>query len=429
MTAERSARAIDDIPAYCLDLAVRARAAGRRLARLSGQRRDAALLAIADRLIAAESAILKANALDLAAARQAGLAQPMIERLTLDGSRIAKMAEGVRQIAAQIDPVGRIIEGSVLPNGLKLSKVRVPIGVVLFIYESRPNVTSDAAALCIKSGNAIILRGGKEAAHSNQALVTVIRDAMAEAGLDPDVVGFVATPDRAAVGELLKLEGRIDVVIPRGGESLIRAVTAQSRIPVIKHYTGNCHIYVDRRCDHDMAEAICINAKTQRPSVCNAVETILVHREHAETGLLARLCQGLSDAGVEIRGDERTLNAFPQARAATEADWDTEYLDLVVAMAVVDDFDAAVEHINAHGSCHTDAIVTSDYEAAEHFIRDVDSADVFVNCSTRFSDGGEYGLGAEIGISTDRLHARGPMGAMDLTTYKWVVRGNGQIRT
>lgn len=417
-----------DLADYCLNLAVHARAAGRKLARLSGAERNTILHVMADQLLAAQDEILQANQRDIENANQNGLTKPMVERLTLTPARIAAMAEGVRQIAAQTDPLGQVIEGSVRPNGLKLTKIRVPIGVVLFIYESRPNVTSDAAALCIKSGNAIILRGGKEAAHSNQALVNVIQDALKQAGAEPDAVSFVATSDRAAVGYLLQLEGRIDLVIPRGGESLIRAVTSQSRIPVIKHYTGNCHVYIDADCDPDMAESICINAKTQRPSVCNAAESLLVHQKHVASGLLLRLCQALADAGVEIRGDQQVTKVFPAAEPALEDDWGTEYLDLIISVAVVDGLDAAIDHINQYGSAHTDAIVTRDYQAAEQFIRDVDSADVFVNCSTRFSDGGEYGLGAEIGISTDRLHARGPMGAMDMTTYKWVVRGQGQIR-
>jgi glutamate-5-semialdehyde dehydrogenase len=307
--------------------------------------------------------------------------------------------------------------------------VRVPIGVILFIYESRPNVTSDAAALCVKSGNAVILRGGKEAAHSNQAVAAAIRAGLLDGGLPADSVQLVATTDRAAVTELVRLEGKIDLCIPRGGESLIRAIVSEARIPVIKHYTGNCHVYVDANCDPDMAEKICLNAKVQRPAVCNAAESILFHAAALPSGLLARICQALAAKNVEIRGCERTRQAFPAAKPATEQDWYTEYNDYIVAVKVVDDLDQAIAHINQYGSKHTDAIVTRDLPAAEAFVKRVDSANVMVNCSTRLSDGGVYGLGAEIGISTDKLHARGPMGAADLTTYKWVAYGNGQIRT
>jgi glutamate-5-semialdehyde dehydrogenase len=417
-----------DVPAYCAALADRALAAGRSLMTLPGRQRDAALHAVAQAIIDRTAAIEQANAKDLAAGRDAGLSSAMLDRLTLDAKRIAAMADSVRQIAAQTDPVGRIIDGYVLPNGLRLEKVRVPIGVVLIIFESRPNVTSDAAALCIKSGNAVILRGGKEAMHSNAAIADGIAAGLAQAGLDPHAAQLVRTTDRAAVGQLLAMEGRIDLCIPRGGKSLIKAVVDQARIPVIKHYTGNCHVYVDQHADADMAEAICLNAKTQRPGVCNAAETLLFHKATVASGLLARIVAKLADAGVEIRGCDVTRAAFDKAKPAVEQDWHEEYLDLIVAVKVVDDLDAAIEHINHYGSKHTDAIVTGDLAAADRFVAAVDSADVMVNCSTRFSDGGQYGLGAEIGISTDKLHARGPMGADDLTTYKWVVRGQGQIR-
>ncbi len=417
-----------DVKLYCHELADRALAASRQLVTASGAGRNAALAAIAKHLIEATAKIKEANARDLAAGKEAGLSAAMLDRLKLDDDAIGKMAAGVTQIAAQTDPVGRIIEGSVRPNGLRLEKVRVPIGVVLIIFESRPNVTCDAAALCIKSGNAVILRGGKEALHSNAAIARCVRDGLADAGLAADAVQLVETTDRAAVGELLKLEGRIDLAIPRGGESLIRAVVEQARIPVIKHYTGNCHVYVHGDADEAMALDICINAKTQRTGVCNACETILLHRQVASTGFLHRLCEALAQRKVEIRGDAAVCEMFPQAVRAIESDWGTEYLDLIVAMKVVDSIDEAISHINQHGSRHTDAIVTQSIAAADRFVQQVDAANVFVNCSTRFSDGGEYGLGAEIGISTDKLHARGPMGAADLTTYKWVVRGNGQVR-
>ncbi len=424
-----SAASPADVKRYCHDLATRAQSAGRLLSASSGAVRAAALHQVAQLIGERAEAIEQANARDLAAARDAGLADAMVDRLKLDRGRIDKIAQSVRQIADQVDPVGQVIEGYVRPNGLRLEKVRVPIGVVLIIYESRPNVTSDAAALCIKSGNAVILRGGKEAIHSNAALAACVRDGLAQAGLDPDCVQLVETTDRAAVTELLQLEGLIDLAIPRGGESLIRAVVQQAHIPVIKHYTGNCHVYVDAEADDDMAVAICINAKTQRPGVCNAAETLLVHADAAKRGLLKRIVEALAERGVEVRGDERTCAVFPNARPATEEDWATEYLDLVMAVRVVDSLDEAVAHINRYGSRHTDAIVSRSIVAADRFVQTVDSANVFVNCSTRFSDGGEYGLGAEIGISTDKLHARGPMGAADLTTYKWIARGNGQVRT
>ena len=417
-----------DLAADCYALARRAQAAGQAMLAIGGAARNAALRKVADRLVASAAEIRDANAHDLAAGQQAGLSAAMLDRLKLDDARIRKMADGVRQIADQPDPVGQIIEGRVLPNGIRLEKVRVPIGVILFIYESRPNVTSDAAALCIKSGNALILRGGKEAARSNAVLSRCISDALAESGLPADSVQFVATTDRAAVGELLKLDGLIDLCIPRGGESLIRAVVEQSRIPVIKHYTGNCHVYVDADADATMARTICVNAKVQRPGVCNAAETLLFHATAAERGLLSQVCDDLIAKGVELRGDEATRRLVPAAKPASEEDWGTEYLDLIVAVKVVASLEDAIDHINRHGSKHTDAIVTSDLAAADAFVQRVDTANAFVNCSTRFSDGGEYGLGAEIGISTDKLHARGPMGAADLTTYKWIARGSGQVR-
>ena len=417
-----------DIPAYCLQLAQRARAASQRLATSSGEQRSAALRAVADQIRAQSDTIIEANAKDLEAGREMDLSDAMIDRLELDAARVEKIAASVDKIADQPDPVGEVVEGRVLPNGIELVKKRTPLGVVLIIYESRPNVTADAAALCLKSGNATILRGGKEALHSNTALANCVSAGLEAAGLDTHAVQLVETTDRAAVGELLQLDNLVDLAIPRGGESLIRAVVEQAHIPVIKHYAGNCHVYVDKAADPAMARAICLNAKTQRPGVCNAAETILFHRDTVNNGLLADICLDLSEEGVEIRGDKATCGAFEGAHPADDADWDTEYLDLVVAAKVVDDLDAAIDHINDHGSRHTDAIVTADIAAAETFKARVDAGNVFVNCSTRFSDGGEYGLGAEIGISTDKLHARGPMGARDLTTTKWVATGNGQTR-
>jgi glutamate-5-semialdehyde dehydrogenase len=340
------------------------------------------------------------------------------------------MADGVEQIAAQIDPIGQIIEGFVRPNGLRIQKVRVPLGVVLFFYESRPNVTSDAAALCIKSGNAIILRGGKEAIHSNRAIGRIVAGGLKQAGIDPAAVQLVESTDRALVPYLLKLDRYIDLVIPRGGESLIRAVVRDSTIPVLKHFTGNCHIYVDAGAGsiERQVREICVNAKTSYPggAVCNAAEKILFHKEAA--ALLPKVCADLAAKGVEIRGDERARALYPAAKAAEESDWPTEYLALIIAVKVVDSLDEAVAHINRYGSRHTDAILTPALESARQFTQRVDSASVMVNASTRFADGGEYGLGAEIGISTDKLHARGPMGAADLTTCKWVVTGEGHVR-
>lgn len=418
-----------DLKSYCAELADRAQRASRALVRTGGAQRTAALRQVGRRIAERAESIKAANARDLEAGRAAGLSAAMLDRLKLDDKAIAKIVASVEQIAQQTDPIGQVIEGRVLPNGIRLEKVRVPIGVVLMIYESRPNVTSDAAALCIKSGNAVILRGGKEALHSNTALAACVRDGLNEAGVDPDAVQLVETTDRAAVTHLVQLEGRIDLAIPRGGESLIRAVVEQARIPVIKHYTGNCHVYVDSGADSKLAVDICVNAKTQRPGVCNAAETILFHRDSVSSGLLAQVCQALADKGVEIRGCDATRKAFAAAKPATDQDYFTEYLDLIVAVRVVDSLDAAIEHVNHYGSKHTDAIVTPDVRGADRFVAEVDSANVFVNISTRFSDGGEYGLGAEIGISTDKLHARGPMGAADLTTYKWVARGEGQLRS
>ncbi len=422
----------DDVPAYCRGLARNARAASRRLAGASGQKRDAALRAIANAILGRAADLQAANAKDLDAAPSLGLSDAMIDRLRLTDDRLKSMADGVRQIADQPDPVGKVLEGRVLPNGIRLVKRRVPLGVVLFIYESRPNVTADAAALCLKSGNAIILRGGKEALHSNRAIAECIAAALDTADLPRHAVQLVGTTDRAAVGELLVCENDIDVCIPRGGESLIRAVVEQSRIPVIKHYTGNCHVYIDQHADPDMAVKIAVNAKTQRTGVCNAAETMLFHAGCIDNGILQRVVEALLHAGVELRADQRTRDAFPgkhnKLTEATGDDYATEFLDMVCAVKVVDHVSDAAEHINRYGSRHTDAIVSDHLHAVQQFMQAVDTANVMINCSTRFSDGQQYGLGAEIGISTDKLHARGPMGAEDLTTTQWVAHGNGQTR-
>jgi len=409
-------------------LGVRARAAARRLTDANTAAKDAALRAMADALRRRTDDILRANAADLDDARRAGLSAALLDRLTLTAERLERMARSIEEIAALRDPVGEVLEGYVRPHGLEIRRVRVPIGVLLVLYESRPNVTSDVAALALKSGNAVILRGGKESLRSNLAIHRVLAEALGAAGLPTDAVQMVDRPDHDLVAALLTQTETIDLVIPRGGEALIRAVTEASRIPVIKHYKGVCHVYVDELADLDMAEAICLNAKVQRPGVCNAMETLLVHAGVASR-FLPRVCRRLAEAGVEIRGCEKTRRLWPGARPATEDDWRAEYLDLILAVRVVDHLADAIEHIETYGSHHTDAIVSEDVRRIHRFVRQVDSSSVMVNASTRFSDGGEYGLGAEVGISTDKLHARGPMGCRDLTTYKWVVTGTGQVRT
>jgi glutamate-5-semialdehyde dehydrogenase len=422
---------MEDFGEYVLNLGKAARKASAELAGLRGEIKTAALRKIAAAIRARRETLLAANAEDVAAAQKAQMQPALIERLKLNDKRLAAMADGVEQIAAQVDPVGQILEGYVRPNGLRITKMRVPIGVVLFFYESRPNVTSDAAALCIKSGNAIILRGGKESIHSNLAIGRIISKSLADSGIDPAAVQLIQSTDRALVAPLLKLDKYIDLVIPRGGESLIRAVVKESTIPVLKHFTGNCHIYVHEDAGdlEDQVRKICVNAKTSYPggAVCNAVEKILFHKDVA-AGLLPKVCQDLAAKGVEIRGDERARALYPNAKPAEEADWPLEYLSLIIAIKVVDSLDAAIAHINEYGSHHTDAIVSNSKPAIERFTMMVDSASVLVNASTRLADGGEYGLGAEIGISTDKLHARGPMGAADLTTYKWIVTGDGHVR-
>ncbi len=422
---------MDDHLAYVERLGQSARTAARQLAELNGETKVAALRRVASAIRAGREQLIEANAADVQAATAGHLAPNLIERLRLNDKRVAAMAEAVEQIASQVDPVGQVIEGYVRPNGLRIQKMRVPIGVILFIYESRPNVTSDAVALCLKSGNAVILRGGKESIHSNRAIAATISQALADSGIDAGAVQLIESADRALLPPLLKLEQHIDLVIPRGGESLIRTVVKESTIPVLKHYTGNCHVYVDsatRSMERQVRE-ICVNAKTGYPggAVCNAAEKILFHRDIAGE-YLPRVCQDLADAGVAIRADQRALALYPKAEAADAQDWHTEYLALTIAVKVVDSLDAAIEHINRYGSHHTDAIITESLESADRFVKAVDSGSVMVNASTRFSDGGEYGLGAEVGISTDKLHARGPMGAADLTTYKWIVMGSGHIR-
>jgi glutamate-5-semialdehyde dehydrogenase len=410
------------------ELAHRARDAARKLAEVSSAAKNEWLLRSVNGLRSHEAEILEANARDVAQAEADGLAPAQIDRLRLDSNRLATMAAGLREVAALPDPVGRVLERSIRPNGLEVQKVSVPLGVILFIYESRPNVTADAAALCVKSGNALILRGGKEALQSNRAVHAVLQEALLPSGLPADALQLVATPDRSAVGHLLRLEGLIDLVIPRGGVGLIRRVAAEARMPVLKHYQGICHVYVDRAADLDMACRIIVNAKCQRPGVCNAAECLLVHQEAASAFLPVAAAQ-LRARGVEIRGCAATQRLLPEVRPATDEDYRTEYLDLILSVKVVDDLEAAVAHINRFGSGHTDAILTEDQSAARRFTTAVDSAAVMVNASTRFHDGFEFGLGAEIGISTDKMHARGPCGLRELCSYKYVVFGNGQVRS
>jgi glutamate-5-semialdehyde dehydrogenase len=406
----------------------RARRAARTLALCSTDAKNAALEAMADAIEAAEGDIIAANAQDLAAAPGYGLNSSAIDRLRLTPERILAMAKGVREVALLPDPVGEVIRAWTRPNGLKITKLRVPIGVVGIIYESRPNVTADAAVLCLKSGNACILRGGKESLHSNLAIAKALSVGAQNAGLSPDVIQLVPFTDREGVRLLAQMDRYLDVIVPRGGHALIEAVVEHARMPVIKHYHGVCHVFVDRSADLDMAEKIVLNAKCQRPGVCNALETLLVHRDVAEK-FMPKVAASLAAAGVELRGDVRTCEVLGnKAKPATEADWSAEYLELILSIRVVDSLEEAVEHIENYGSHHTDSIVTADESAARKFLAAVDSATVLWNASTRFSDGGEFGFGAEIGISTDKLHARGPMGLEELTTYKYLVEGTGQVR-
>jgi glutamate-5-semialdehyde dehydrogenase len=404
-----------------------ARAAARAMALAATPAKNDALRRAAGGLRSATEALLVANRDDVARARAADLSAAVIDRLTLTPARIEAMAAGLEEIAALADPVGETIAQWRRPNGLEIGQVRVPLGVVGIVYESRPNVTADAAGLCLKAGNAAVLRGGSEAAASNGAIADVLAAAVAATGLPAAAVQVVREPGREAVRVLLRQARYIDVIIPRGGESLIRAVTEESTIPVIQHFAGVCTTYVDAGADLAMAERICWNAKVQRPGVCNAMENMLVHRDVAERFLPAMLAR-FRAGGVELRGCERTRALVPGVAAATEADWSTEYLDLVLAVKVVDSLDAAIDFINTYGSGHSDAIVTAHYPSARRFLQAVDAATVYVNASTRFTDGFEFGFGAEVGISTNRLHARGPMGLRELTTYKYVIQGSGQIR-
>jgi glutamate-5-semialdehyde dehydrogenase len=416
-----------DMEEYVAELTRGAKEASRRLACTSTAQKDAAILAIADGLFASRNDLQRENQRDIEAARKAGLGEALIDRLLLNDKRIKVMGEALRKIVTLKDPVGDVLEGWKVPNGMRIEKIRVPLGVILIIYESRPDVTADAAALCLKAGNAIILRGGKEAINSNLSIYKIIKKALGDSGLDQRSVQIVRTTDRAAVDLLLKAEGYIDVVIPRGGEGLIRAVAEKSRVPVIKHYKGVCHVYVDEFCDFKKATDICVNSKVERPATCNAMETMLVHRDVA-IRFLQDVAKKMKQAGVELRGCGETRKILPDIKEASEEDWDAEYLDLVLAVRVVQSLDDALDHIARHGSGHSDCIVTENITNANRFTNEVDSAAVYVNASTRFTDGGQFGMGAEIGISTDKVHARGPMGLPELTSYKFVIHGDGQIR-
>ncbi len=405
----------------------KAKEASRALAYLSTDIKNRVLLDVAERLRGERAYLQEENEKDLAAAREKGLSAALIDRLTLSDKVIEGMAQGLEEVAALPDPVGEVVKMWRRPNGLWVGRMRIPLGVIAMIYESRPNVTIDAAGLCFKSGNAVILRGGSEAINSNLALARLFQDALKAHGAPEGAVQVIPVTDRAAVNELLKLEDYVDLIIPRGGEGLIRFVTENSRIPVLKHYKGVCHVYVDRYANLEMARRICFNAKVQRPGVCNAMETMLVHEAVAEA-FLPEMCEEFRDAGVEIRGCPKTLALVPWAKPATEEDWEAEYLDLILAVKVVSTFDEALAHIARYGSNHTESIVTEDYQRGLRFLREVDASVVMINASTRFNDGGQLGLGAEIGISTTKLHAYGPMALEELTTLKFIVFGEGQIR-
>jgi len=412
---------------YMQDIGKRAKKAARVIANADTGKKNAALLAIAQEIETQQLAILKANELDMVAGAENGLDDALLDRLALNEERVQGMSEGLRQIAALTDPVGEVSQLNARPSGIKVGQMRVPLGVIGIIYESRPNVTADAAALCLKSGNACILRGGSEAKNSNQAIAACINKGLDVAGLPSDVVQVIETTDRQAVGELVRMEGSVDVIIPRGGKGLIERISQESRVPVIKHLHGVCHVYIDSKADKDMAISIADNAKTQRYGTCNTMETLLVSEDIAST-VLPELAAIYGKKGVEIRACKKAKAIIPGAVDATDADWDEEYLAAIISIRVVDDMEMAMDHIHMHSSGHTESIVTSDYSTAMRFLREVDSSSVMVNASTRFADGFEYGLGAEIGISTNKLHARGPVGLTGLTTQKYIVLGDGHIR-
>ena len=409
------------------DMAKEAKAASRQLRRVGRAQKDSTLELLAGKLIDRQADIIKENEKDLDLARKAGLSAAMIDRLTMDYKVIRGMADGLREVAALPDPVGEVSGMWKRPNGLLVGRVRIPLGVIGFIYESRPNVTVDAAALCLKSGNTVILKGGSEAIHSNLILSDLLEQALVETGLPPKAIQVIPTTDREAVKILIGLDDYIDTIIPRGGEGLIRFVTGHSRVPVLKHYKGVCHVYVDEYADLQMAREICFNAKVQRPGVCNAMETMLIHKGIA-SDFLPDMVKRFRDANVEIRGCPRTLELSPGIKPAVETDWPAEFLDLILAVKIVSNMDEALDHIEQYGSNHTEAIITNDYNRSQRFLAEVDASVVLINASTRFNDGNQLGLGAEIGINTSKLHAFGPMGLEELTTTKFIVYGQGQVR-
>ncbi len=407
--------------------AMDARAGARDLLRAGTDRKNLLLVKMARALLSNGEALIRENSRDVEAARAKGLSKAMIDRLTLNEKRIKEMACGLEEVAALPDPVGEVLHLRQRPNGMQVGRMRVPIGVIGIIYEARPNVTADATALCLKAGNAVVLRGGSEAINSNRAIVGLLREEAKKEGFHEGIINFIDVPEREAIIEMLKLEGIIDLIIPRGGEGLIRTVTENSRIPVLKHYKGVCHVYVDRDADLIMAREICVNAKVQRPGTCNAMETMLVDEEIAQ-GFLPDVLKAMEAKGVAVKGDKKTMEIYPSAQEASDEDYYKEYLDLILNVKVVSGMDEAMDHIAKYGSSHSDSIVTMNYDKAMRFLREVDSSAVFVNASTRLNDGGQFGLGAEIGISTDKIHARGPMGLEELTCTKFIVLGSGQIR-
>jgi glutamate-5-semialdehyde dehydrogenase len=425
--AEMTAASESSVSVYMQNLGERARAASRAIAKAHTEQKNAALLAMAMAIESAKATIIAANQLDLDAGSAKGLDAAMLDRLALTDTRFDGMIEGLRQVASLPDPVGEITDLRYRPSGIQVGKMRVPLGVIGIIYESRPNVTCEAASLCIKSGNAAILRGGSESVHSNQAIAACIREGLRVAGLDEDIVQVVATTDRAAVGKLITMPEFVDVIIPRGGKSLIRRISAEARVPVIKHLDGNCHVYIDDKADIEKAIKIAVNAKTHRYGTCNTMETLLIAKSIASS-VLPALVEAYQEAGVELRGCEQTRALVDGINAANESDWEEEYLAPILAIKIVADLDEAMTHIARYSSAHTEAIVTEDYSRAQRFLREVDSSSVMINASTRFADGFEYGLGAEIGISTDKLHARGPVGLEGLTSQKYIVLGDGHIR-
>jgi glutamate-5-semialdehyde dehydrogenase len=416
-----------DIREFVSTKAKEAREGARSLSRASSKQKNDALLKMAAALRKRSKELMKENAKDVVFARKKGLSKAMVDRLTLTQKRIEEMSQGLAEVAALPDPVGEVVRMRQRPNGMSVGKMRVPIGVIGIIYESRPNVTADATSLCLKAGNAVVLRGGSEAIHSNRAIVRILREVAGAEGINEGAITFIDIPDREAVMEMLKLEGIIDLIIPRGGEGLIRAVTENSRIPVLKHYKGICHVFVDRDADLTMAEDICFNAKVQRPGTCNAMETMLVDRKIAKA-FLPSMGERFARAGVLLKGCPETRKILPSAQKAAEEDYYSEYLDLILNVRVVRDMEEAMEHIAKYSSAHSDSIVTRDYARGMRFLREVDSSAVFINASTRLNDGFQFGLGAEIGISTDKIHARGPMGLEELTCTKFIVLGNGQLR-